>query len=227
MRSILHYSDLLLVALLVAWVWGCGGGGAGISSPVLTGSTAYTAGGQTYAAGGTVMAPAGTTLQPLPATQIRLINQSAAVNATTLASWVVDINWQLATDFNPRWATGATLIAYSGPVDPATPTILLQDSTDDTLPGAQQAGASLWVVRNLPHTAGLLEAYLSHATINSARPDYLPGQAVEAWDYTRGSYAGGAELADFDFPSHHGLGGSYYDWQGRPAYDLLHALSYP
>jgi hypothetical protein len=182
------------------------------------------------APGGLITVPAGSVLQPRPAVAVRFINHSSQVTQADQAKICLWLNWQLLTDFNSRWKTeGSSLVIYSGDVDNSVPTVYLEDATDDSLDGANPVTTdyTVWRIRVLPHTLPRLSAYCSHGTINAVRPDFLPGQLEEGTNYGYLDYGPRAELCDFTFPNKAGFAGDFYDFQGKPAYDLMHVLAYP
>jgi len=131
-----------------------------------------------------------------------------------------------APDLNPRWGCNGVAAAYVGPLEPGT--VVIQDR-EEGAGGYTDHQRNIGYVAYRANTATTWRAYVSHVAINLLTYPHLAGQSVEAWDYRYPDYseAGPYELADFDFPSRHGLGGQYFDWRGRAAYDLLSKLPYP
>ena len=220
-------SSFLLSALLLLLI-GCGGGGSDTQSTTTPSIPAPQ--------------PGVADVATLPAYVVRIRNLSdSSLVQSRLPNALANINWQFVTDYGPRWGLNVSAIAYSGDLDTAVPTVTIIDSSDDNVAGALEvggAGSGIWEVRVCPHTTRVVgtgcifDGYLSHAVGNASLPAWMPYQRCEATDYQSHTYAGpNPDLCDFDFPSSHpGAPGSdkiYLDWQGDPAYDLMHVLQYP
>lgn len=156
---------------------------------------------------------------------LQFSNQSIHITPAEWSECVDNINYQIQHDLNPRWGCSGSAVVSSN-FNPHVPSVVIQDREDGA--GGYTDGTVGWCAYRA-NTAQLWRAYCSHVAINLLTPGYLAGQSVEAYDYRRVDYAEQPpwELADFDFPSAHGFPGVYYDYQGNPAHDLLHKLSYP
>lgn len=164
----------------------------------------------------------------VPQTTLRFINQ-AGIPSEEWVDAVAKINYQITVDLNPRWGVNGQAQVYTGGFDDTIPSVVIQNRGDG--PGGYTDGTCGYVAYRAD-TQTTWRAYCSHVAINLLTGDYLAGQSVEAFDYhisPSGEYLESTpwELADFDFPNAHGLGGTYYDWQGNAAYDILHKRTYP
>lgn len=167
----------------------------------------------------------GSSPESRPPIVLEFCNQSPDVTPEQWADAVSKINQQIQHDLNPRWGcNGAAVVVASA--DFSHPGVALQNR--DSGPGGYTDGLRGWCAYRA-NTADTWRAYCSHVAINLLTPGYLAGQSVEPWDYRASDYVEAPpwELADFDFPSAHGLGGEYLDYAGQPAHDLLHKLAYP
>lgn len=164
-----------------------------------------------------------------PATQPRIVlefcNQSTGVTSEQWADAVDKIDHQLQFDLNPRWGCNGTAVVVQV-ADYSRPGVALQDRSVG--PGGYTDGLRGWCAYR-ENTSQHWRAYCSHVAINLMTPRYLAGQSVEAYNYRASDYAETPpwELADFDFPSAHGVPGVWLDYRGEPAHDLLHKLAYP
>lgn len=163
--------------------------------------------------------------QSLPQTVLRFINQSS-VSPADFADATAKINQQIIVDLNPRWGTNGAAAVWTGGFDDTIPSVVLQDRADG--PGGYTDSVCGYVAYRA-NTQATFKAYLSHVSLNLLTGHYLASENVRAWDYRASDYAEQEpwELCDFDFPSAHGLGGTYYNHRGEPAHDLLSRLPYP